>query len=51
VIWHLLSDPAADFVDLGPNHYETRGGAQRAIRNHVTRLHALGYDVTLHPVA
>ena len=47
VIWHLLSDPAVDFVDLGPDHYDTRGGTQRAIRNHVTRLQALGYKVTL----
>ena len=51
IVWHLLSDPTADFVDLGPDHYDTRGGTQRAIRNHVNRLHALGYDVTLRPVA
>lgn len=51
IIWHLLSDPAADFVDLGPDHYDTRGGTQRAIRNHVRRLHELGYQVTLTPAA
>jgi transposase len=51
IVWHLLSDPSADFIDLGPDHYDTRGGTQRAIRNHVNRLHALGYDVTLNPVA
>lgn len=50
-VWQLLSDPTADFVDLGPDHYDTRGGTQRAIRNHVNRLHDLGYDVTLRPVA
>ncbi len=30
---------------------DTRGGTQRAIRNHVRRLQALGYTVTLHPAA
>ena len=45
------TDPAVDFVDLGVDHYDRRGGTQRAIRNHVSRLHALGYTVTLTPVA
>ena len=47
IVWHLLSNPEATFVDLGPDYYDTRGGTQRAIRNHVTRLQALGYKVTL----
>jgi transposase len=47
VIRHLLSDSEATFIDLGPDHYDTRGGTQRAIRNHVTHLEALGYKVTL----
>lgn len=51
IVWHLLSDPTVDFVDLGPDFYDTRGGTQRAIRNHVHRLEALGYKVTLHPAA
>jgi transposase len=51
IVWHLLSDPGTQFVDLGPDHYDTRGGTQRAIRNHVRRLEALGYTVTLHPAA
>ncbi|HET9655746.1 MAG TPA: IS110 family transposase [Kineosporiaceae bacterium] len=50
-VWHLLSDPAVDYVDLGPDFYDRRGGTQRAIRNHVRQLEGLGYDVTLHPVA
>jgi transposase len=50
-VWHLLSDPPADFVDLGPNFYDRRGGTQRAIRNHIRHLQALGYQVTLNPVA
>ena len=51
IVWHLLSDPRVGFVDLGPDFYDTRGGPQRAIRNHVRHLEALGYQVTLHPAA
>jgi transposase len=51
IVWHLLSDPPVDFVDLGPDFYDTRGSTQRAIRNHIRRLEALGYQVTLHPAA
>ena len=51
IVWHLLSDPEADFVDLGPDFYDIRGGPQRAIRNHVRHLEALGYKVTLQPAA
>lgn len=51
VIWHLLADPDTSFVDLGPTHYDTRAGTQRAIRNHIRALHALGYTVTLNPAA
>jgi transposase len=51
IVWHLLSNPETDFIDLGADHYDTRGGTQRAIRNHVQHLQALGYTVTLHPVA
>jgi transposase len=45
------ADPEADFVDLGPDFYDIRGGPQRAIRNHVRHLEALGYQVTLQPAA
>ena len=51
IVWHLLSDPTVGFVDLGPDFYDVRGGPQRAIRNHVRHLEALGYQVTLHPAA
>jgi transposase len=51
IVWHLLADPEAHFVDLGPHHYDTRAGTQRAIRNHVRGLQALGYTVTLSPAA
>ena len=51
IIWHLLRDEQATFTDLGPDYYDTRGGTQRAIRNHVRALHALGYTVDLRPAA
>ncbi|MBA2478985.1 MAG: IS110 family transposase [Sporichthyaceae bacterium] len=51
ITWHLLNDPAADFIDLGPDHYDQRRGTQRAIRSHVRQLQALGYQVTLQPAA
>jgi len=40
IVWHLLSD-----------FYDIRGGPQRAIRNRVRHLEALGYKVTLQPAA
>ncbi len=51
IIWHLLSDPAATFIDLGTGFYDTRLGTERAKRNHVRQLEALGYHVTLEPAA
>jgi transposase len=51
IIWHLLSDPEARFHDLGPNFYDQRLGTERAKLNHIRYLQALGYKVTLEPVA
>ena len=51
IIWHLLSNPDAVFIDLGPDYYTNRVGSQRAVRNHIRGLNALGYTVTLHPAA
>jgi transposase len=51
IVWHLMAHPDTDFTDLGPDHYDQRRGTQRAIRHHIRQLHALGYQVTLHPAA
>ena len=51
IVWALLSDPEAQFHDLGANFYDTRMGTDRAKRNHVHHLQALGYKVTLEPAA
>jgi transposase len=51
IVWHLLSDPEAHFHDLGVGFYDTRINAERAKRNHIRQLEALGYKVTLQPAA
>jgi transposase len=47
IIWHLLSNPAARFTDLGPSYYQTRTDTNRKLRNHIRQIQALGFDVTL----
>jgi transposase len=37
VIWHLLSNPAARFRDLGPDYHLNRVATQRRLRNHIAR--------------
>jgi transposase len=51
IIWHLLSDPTVRFHDLGAGFYDTRIGSERARRNHIRQLQALGFAVTLTPAA
>jgi transposase len=48
VIAHaLLSDPAAEYQDLGPDYYERRADTRRRARSHAHALERLGYKVTL----
>jgi transposase len=47
IIWHLLSDPAAQFCELGSAYHASRTSAQRKARGHIRQLEALGYTVTL----
>ncbi|MGH3966452.1 MAG: IS110 family transposase [Pseudonocardiaceae bacterium] len=51
IIWHLLSDPAAHFIDLGWDFYDKRLDPERRKRAHIHQLEALGYKVTLEPAA
>jgi transposase len=51
IAWHLLSDPETHFQDLGAGFYDTRINAERAKRNHIRQLEALGYKGTLQPAA
>ena len=47
IIWHLLSDPAARYHDLGPGHYTARTSKDKKIRNHIRQLAALGVQATI----
>jgi transposase len=49
IAWHLLSDPAARYRDLGPDHYAQHTDTNRKARGHKHQLEALGYDVILTP--
>jgi transposase len=51
IVWHLLADPNLRYHDLGAGFYDTRTNPERAKRNHVRQLEALGYKVTLEPAA
>jgi transposase len=51
VIAHaLLSDPGAEYQDLGPGYYEQRAGTRRQARSHARALERLGYKVTIEPL-
>jgi len=50
IVWHLLSDPAAQFQDLGPDYYESKINKRRRQRDLVRQLeHLTGQRVTLQP--
>jgi transposase len=51
IVWALLSDDEAQFIDLGPAYYAARTNPERKVRQHVRELQALGYSVTLNPAA
>jgi transposase len=51
IVWHLLTNRAARYRDLGPGYHTSRAGKNRKTRNHVRQLEALGYTVTLAPAA
>jgi transposase len=51
ITWHLLSDPAARFTDLGPGWHERKTDRDRKIRARLRQLQALGLDVTITPAA
>jgi len=51
IVWHLLADPTARFHDLGIDYHANRTDTDRKVRNHLRQLQALGYTVTLNPIA
>jgi transposase len=51
IIWHLLADPEARYIDLGPDFHDRRADPERKKRAHIQQLEALGYTVTITPAA
>jgi transposase len=48
VVWHLLSDPAERYNDLGPDFYDSKINKRRRERDLVRQLdHLTGRKVTL----
>jgi hypothetical protein len=46
----LLSDPSAEYAELGAGYYDERPVTARQARGHVRSLVRLGYKATLEPV-
>jgi len=51
IVWHLLADPNARFIDLGADFYDQRVDKDRRTRDLVRQLIALGHEVTLSSAA
>ncbi len=49
IIWVLLPDTEAQFVDLGADYYTAPINPERRVRHPIRELQALGYTVTLDP--
>ena len=49
IVWHLLTDRAARYHDLGASYHASRVDQNRKMRNYIRQLEALGYSVTLAP--
>ncbi|HEY2270850.1 MAG TPA: IS110 family transposase [Streptosporangiaceae bacterium] len=47
-VYHkLLSNPGMRYEDLGPDYYERQASVRRRVAHHVSKLGALGFEVTL----
>jgi transposase len=50
IVWHLLADPEAPFVDLGPDFHQSEINTRRRQRDLIRQLeHLTGKKVTLTP--
>jgi transposase len=47
IVWHLLSDPAARYRDLGPDWHARRTNRDKKIRTHIQGLKALGVTIAI----
>ena len=50
IVWHLLNDPTARYLDLGADYYTRRINKDRKTRQLVHQLEVLGHHVTLEPI-
>jgi transposase len=50
IVHALLSDPAAEYEDLGPDYYERKADTRRRAHSHVRSLQHLGYKVTIEAI-
>ena len=49
IIWHILSDPQARYIDLGADWHDRRVDKDAQTRRLVSQLERLGHQVTLQP--
>jgi transposase len=49
-IWHMLSD-GTDWADLGPDFFQRDSGEHQQTTRMISKLRALGYEVTIAPPA
>ena len=51
IAYELLSDPDAEYQDLGTDYYEQRANIRREVRSHARAIERRGYRVILEPIA
>ena len=50
IAYELLSDPEAEYEDLGTDYYEQRANIRREVRSHARAIERRGYRVILEPI-
>jgi len=50
ITYELLSDPEAEYQDLGTDYYERRANIRREVRSHARAIERRGYKVILEPL-
>jgi len=50
IAYELLSDPDAEYQDLGTDYYEQRANIRREVRSHARAIERRGYRVILEPI-
>ena len=50
IAYELLSDPGAEYQDLGTDYYEQRANIRREVHSHARAIERRGYRVILEPI-